>query len=414
MAEVKVPLTHFGPGKLYRWVRLTWNDLGADTKAGLRTAKIDRDQIMDAAGTNLYLHLLQRLSDDDFNRFLEWALALPLPGRPRLPYPPGLGQLGETPLSLKKRLESAFPSLAEPGPGFTSILNKALRHVDKASMDLGKLIRVHGNLRPLITGIHGELDQALLAAEHLVGLLLEFGSGAAYQAGIATPEQVERWRRPLHRNAGYQRNWRRKQGVLYDVVGTLQASMSRPPFEWEPFVDSLKRLLRACKGQITNRRMTPLGELVTLLDQLADIRNDVRHASVDDGDGSHVPDSYREAVPKLRDLLSGISELLKSIPLPATARLISYKRDHCDSVELELHFENGEQDTVFFVDEEAAIALVEGYLRRSDGLDYPLPLEQVEYFIFPPLSPARLTSPLLIRRRRRDQDWEPVVLSFPQ
>jgi hypothetical protein len=385
---------------------------------------MDEEWLMELSTAFEYERMLAALTDEDFMRFIDWALDAergePWPegwSRPILPL--GLNDLDIEYQELRQLLLLTFArERIWPRQGFRPLIHEAL---DAANQAMDALAFADPNMSLLkrweaIRHVHDGLDRALLCVERFLDLLLEFLALLVLHLRWASIEEAAKWLAAvgiiiLDRLKGRQpAPWGRKQHILGVAIGMrfwedLETGRFRPaPNGWESLWEDVRRLIEFCgyeryeeeeDGKV-KVKWYPTGDLVSILDSLRGYRNVVRHAPSTLQESQRIPEAYIEATPRIRDKLQELWRMVSAeAAIPQVAKVLGCSSDCYGGTDFTLALETRRLVAARYVHDVDKVMLA----RQADE---SLALAQVEYefFLFPSLAPEEhlLINPLLLRR----------------
>lgn len=420
MKEFKVPLQIFGPQALCQWLFHEWDSLESASKKALgllhtQLAKlggvINGGQLAQLSTALEYERALTALADEDFRRFIEWALdSGPWPegwSRPKIPL--GLDDLDVEHQELRQLLILTFArERIWPRQGFRSLLQEAVDAAGRARNALGFAAPNIFSLKryEAIRHVHDGLDRALLWAEQFLDLLLEFLALLVSHLGWASSEEVAKWIAAVGLKGKRPEQWSRKQYILGVEIGTkfwedLEAGIFRvAPNRWEFLWENVCRLIKLVKYEKYEDekqwRWYPSGDLAIILDRLREYRNFVRHSIFTLQESQGIPEAYIDVASKVCEDLQKLWRMVnEDTVIPQTAKILRYSIDCYGGIEFTLGLETQRIVIARYIHEMDSNILAKG------AKDSPA-LAQVEYefFLFPSPKPEEhmLISPLLLRR----------------
>ena len=442
MSEHQIPLQVFGPQALCCWLFHHWEGLEDGSKGALRllhaqvtqSSTIDEERLIKLATSFEYERALAALTDGDFERFVDWALdfregELGLEGWKRPDIPVSLSDLDVGPQELRELLLLTFSrDCIWPRHGPRILLQEALDAANKAreALELANSNIVIPQRVQAVWQIHSGLDRALLGAEGILNLLVEFLALASLRVQIATEDEVKKlleetglipgdgnkflgWYDKelivgIHRTED--KSSKRIKSIRNKLLGVQFRSeedeLAPPVEEWWPIWDEFQRLLHSCSLEIREiesdqgRRYEVLvtGKMMRCLNSLRDFRNRIRHSS-SERKTSLVPKAYIGTVPKLCEKLQELSSLCSESSVPEIAKIISCSSDCYGGSALTLALETQRMVVARYVhisDKEKLAGQAEKGLAMTQ--------REYEFFVFPSPGPEQhlLINPLLLRR----------------
>ena len=441
----EIPLQIFGPQTFYQWLFQQWEDLDSGSQDALRqlfahqqgippldlgTLPQSRPTWGEAQWINWvtaleYERALTALTDGDFIQFVEWALDINKSKAP-WPYgweqpvaPPGLDDLVISHQELREQLLLTFSrEQIWPQQGPYLLIREALGAARQAVETL-TLAGPNVSLlkrRDAARLVHDGVDRALLCAERVLDLLIEFFALLLLnQEGPLSPslEEAEDWLVAAGVKAlqdGKRPPWHKKQKILSNEIGKHFEGNSElgVPEGLETVWEDLYALAVACRMEQDDQgKWQPTGDLMRIFDALRDHRNAVRHAPYPPLGGHQVPANYAKAALPIYELLLRLERLTsqlgrrhyaeteEAIQIPQIVKILKQSGDCYGGVSFTLALETG-----FLIEAQYVHMADAALLAKHAEESLALSQEEYEFFLFPPSGSEQqvLVNPLLLRR----------------
>jgi hypothetical protein len=183
------PLLRWGPPALYQWLFDKWDNpdcLSEESKSAIRMLcghqdAGDKELLRRLATAFEYEQLVLALRLEDFGSFVNWIIS---DISPVLSYTDLQYSLSEFRLFLARSFQR---SGLYPAQGFVSLLQEGIDAAAKAKERLAEVDPAVNSLsrQRAVESVHDGMDRALICAERLMELILEFLAQLASKAGAA-------------------------------------------------------------------------------------------------------------------------------------------------------------------------------------------------------------------------------------